>query len=91
MSYQESEWERREQDLDIDQPAPPPGLLGRGGYQERGEGFSEWELSENSEVSDQEINRLKTTTFQRVFWIVVGIALLLFLIVMIVGANVFHW
>jgi hypothetical protein len=58
---------------------------------ELGEGLSEWELSEHSGVSDQEISRLKNTTAQRVFWIVVGIALLLFLIVMIVGANVFHW
>ena len=58
---------------------------------ELGEGFSEWELSEHSGVSDQEISRLKNTTAQRVFWIVVGIALLLFLLVMIVGANVFHW
>ena len=58
---------------------------------ELGEGLSEWELSEHSGVSDQEISRLKNTTAQRVFWIVVGIALLVFLIVMIVGANVFHW
>ena len=71
MSYQESDWERREQ--------------------ERGEGLSEWELSENSGVSEQELSRLKNTTAQRVFWIVVGIALLLVLIVVIVGANVFHW
>ena len=49
------------------------------------------ELHEHSGVSDQEISRLKNTTAQRVFWIVVGIALLLFLMVMIVGANVFHW
>ena len=58
---------------------------------ELGEGLSEWELSEHSGVSDQEISRLKNTTAQRVLYIVVGIALLLFLIVMIVGANVFHW
>lgn len=58
---------------------------------ELGEGLSEWELSENSGVSEQELSRLKNTTAQRVFWIVVGIALLLFLIVMIVGVNVFHW
>ena len=104
MSYQESDWERREQDLDIDQPAPPPGLLGRGRYQEsdwerreerrekeRGEGLSEWELSENSAVSEQELSRLKNTTPLRVFYIVVGIALLLLLIVGILGANVFHF
>ncbi|GEM_PF-6078493 len=59
--------------------------------EELGEGLSEWELSENSGVSEQELSRLKNTTAQRVFWIVVGIALLLFLIVMIVGVNVFHW
>ena len=100
MPYQESDWERREQDLDIDQPAPPPGLLGRGRYQESGferreqelgEGLSEWELSENSGVSEQELSRLKNTTPQRVFYIVVGMALLLFIIVLILGANVFHW
>ena len=51
----------------------------------------EQELSERAGVSEQELSRLKNTTAQRVFWIVVGIALLLFLIVMIVGANVFHW
>ena len=73
--------------------------LGGGSYEsegqkreeELGEGPSEWELSEHSGVSDQEISRLKNTTALRVFWIVVGIALLLFLIVMIVGANMFHW
>ena len=69
---------------------------------ELGEGLSEWEhseypglseqeLSENPGLNEQELSRLRTTTAQRVFWIVVGIALLLFLIVMIVGANVFHW
>jgi cytoskeletal protein RodZ len=47
--------------------------------------------NEHSGVSDQEISRLKNTTAQRVFWIVVGIVLLLLLIVMIVGTNVFHW
>jgi hypothetical protein len=58
---------------------------------ELGEGLSEWELSEQTGVSDQELSRLKTTTPQRVMYIVVGSALLLFLIVMIVGVNVFHW
>ena len=55
------------------------------------QGLSEQELSENPGLNEQELSRLRTTTAQRVFWIVVGIALLLFLIVMIVGANVFHW
>jgi hypothetical protein len=58
---------------------------------ELGEGLSEWELSEHSGVSEQELNRLKTTTPQRVFYIVVAIVLLLLLIVGIVGANWFHW
>jgi len=40
---------------------------------------------------EQEISRLKSTTPQRVFYIVVGIALLLLLIVGILGANVFHF
>jgi hypothetical protein len=42
----------------------------------------------------QEISRLKKTTPLRVFrvvYTVVGIALLLFLIVLILGANVFHF
>jgi hypothetical protein len=73
---------------------------GGGGYHESeqekrerelGEGLSEWELSEHSGLSEQELSRLKNTTAQRVFYIVVGIALLLLLIVGIVGANVFHW
>ncbi len=100
MSYQESDWERREQYLDIDQPAPPPELLERERYQESGferreqelgERLSEWELSENSGVSEQELSRLKTTTPQRVLYIVVGIALLVLLIVGILRANVFHF
>jgi hypothetical protein len=73
--YQESDWERREERRE----------------QERGEGLSEWELSENSGVSEQELSRLKTTTPQRVFYLVVGIALLVLLIVGILGANVFHF
>ena len=32
---------------------------------ELGEGLSEWELSENSGVSEQELSRLKNTTAQR--------------------------
>jgi hypothetical protein len=40
---------------------------------------------------EQEISRLKNTTPQRVFYIVVGMALLLLLIVGILGANVFHF
>jgi hypothetical protein len=75
------------------------GGSGRGGYHESeeekrerelGEGLSEWELSEHSGISEQELSRLKTTTPQRVFYIVVAIALLLLLIVGIVVANVFH-
>jgi hypothetical protein len=101
MPYHESDWERREQDRDIDQPAgyQPAGFHGKGyqksGWEKReqelGEGLSEWELREHSGLSDQELSRLKNTTPQRVFWIVVGSALLLLLIVVIVGANMFHW
>ncbi len=40
---------------------------------------------------EQEISRLKNTTPQRVFYIVVGMTLLLVLIVGILGANVFHF
>ena len=64
MPYHESDWERREQDRDIDQPA---GIHGRGyqksGWEKReqklGEGLSEWELNEHSGVSEQELRRLK--------------------------------
>ena len=58
---------------------------------ELGEGLSEWELSEHSGVSEQELRRLKTTTPLRVLYTVVGMALLLLLIVAILGANVFHF
>jgi hypothetical protein len=51
----------------------------------------ERERREQSGPQEQEIDRLKNTTAQRVFYIVVGIALLLFLIVGILGANVFHF
>ena len=51
----------------------------------------ERERMEKSGPQEQEINRLKNTTTQRVLYIVVGIALLLFLIVGILGANVFHF
>ena len=54
----------------------------------------EWEHSEHSELSEQdeqELSRLTNTTPQRVFWIVVGMALLLLLIVNILGAYVFHF
>jgi hypothetical protein len=52
----------------------------------------ESEVNKREEELREELSRQKkNTTAQRVFWIVVGIALLLFLIVMIVGANVFHW
>ncbi len=44
-----------------------------------------------SNAQDQEISRLKNTTAQRVFYLVVGILLLLLLIVGILGANVFHF
>ena len=77
-------------------------MIGRsgGGYheseeekreRERGEGLSEWEISEHSEISEQEISRLKNTTAQRVLYIVVGIALLLLLIVYNLGAHIFHF
>ena len=50
------------------------------------------QLSEQTKLSEQELSRLKNTTAQRVLLDRCnGIALLLFLIVMIVGANVFHW
>lgn len=58
---------------------------------ELGEGLSEWELSEHSELSEQELSRSKSTTPQRVFYRVIASALLLLLIVGILGANVFHW
>ncbi len=44
-----------------------------------------------STTTDQEISQLKITTAQRVFYVVVGIVLLLVLIVGILGANVFHF
>lgn len=58
---------------------------------ELGEGLSEWELSEHSGLGEQELSRLKNTTPLRVFYIVVGMALLLLLIVGILGATVFHF
>ena len=51
-------------------------------------------LSEQTGLSEQELKRLKTTPAQRVFRVLYtafGVALLLFLIVFIVGVNVFHW
>jgi hypothetical protein len=55
-------------------------------------GGSNPDPEEQREQLQQEIRRdANAPTAVRVFWIVVGIALLLFLIVMIVGANVFHW
>jgi CHASE3 domain sensor protein len=45
----------------------------------------------HSGIEEQEISRLRNTTAQRVFYIVVGIVLLLLLIVGILGANVFHF
>ena len=44
-----------------------------------------------SGIEEQEISRLKNTTAQRVFYLVIGIVLLLLLIVDILGANVFHF
>ncbi len=51
----------------------------------------ERERMEQLGPQEQEISRLKNTTPQRVFYIAVGIALLLLLIVGILGANVFHF
>jgi hypothetical protein len=76
---------------------PPPPEQGLGDWeQERvrreqklGEGLSEWELSENSALSEQEISRLKNTI--PVFYIVASIAVVVFLIVVILGYNVFHF
>ena len=60
-----------------------------GGFHSGGSGG---DPEEQRELLQQEVRRdANAPTAQRVFWIVVGIALLLFLIVMIVGANVFHW
>lgn len=44
-----------------------------------------------SGIEEQEISRLKNTTAQRVFYLVIGFVLLLLLIVGILGANVFHF
>ena len=63
-------------------------------YQESDWYIKEQELSELSErtgVSEQELSRLNNTTAQRVFWIVVGSAILLSLIVYNLGAYVFHF
>ena len=60
-----------------------------GGFQR---GPSHADPEEQRELLQQEFRRdANAPTAQRVFWVVVGIALLLFLMVMIVGANVFHW
>jgi hypothetical protein len=47
--------------------------------------------SERLGISEQELSRLKNTTPLRVFYMVVGIVLLLLLIVNLLGANVFHF
>ena len=50
--------------------------------------------SERLGISEQELSRLKNTLplrVFRVFYIVVGMALLLLLIVGLLGANVFHF
>ncbi len=47
--------------------------------------------TKQSGPQEQEINNLKNTTAQRMFYLVVGIILLLLLIVGILGANVFHF
>jgi hypothetical protein len=62
---------------------------GAGGSDKEQEELSE--LSENTGLSEKELIRLKTTTAQRVFWIVVGSAILLSLIVYNLGAYVFHF
>jgi hypothetical protein len=58
--------------------------------QKLGEGLSEWERDEHATLSDQELSQLKTTTPLRVFSLVVSIIFILFLFVLILGANVFH-
>ena len=42
-------------------------------------------------LSEPELKRLKSTTSQRLLYLVVGIAFLLLLLVGILGANVFHF
>jgi hypothetical protein len=60
-----------------------------GGFQR---GPSHADPEEQRELLQQEIRRdANAPTAQRVFYIVVASVLLLFLMVMIVGANVFHW
>ena len=55
-------------------------------------GGSNYDPEEQRELVQQEIRRdANAPTAERVFYIVVGIVLLLLLIVMIVGTNVFHW
>lgn len=63
----------------------------RGDPEEQREQEKVQELSEQTGLSEQELIRLKTTTPQRVFYIVVGIVLLLSFIMYNLGANVFHW
>jgi hypothetical protein len=56
---------------------------------EQGEEEREQELGKG--LGEQEIRRLKNTPPLRVFFIVVGLALLLLLIVGILGVSVFHF
>jgi hypothetical protein len=66
--------------------------------QELGKGLGEQEIRRLKKtppdlrgLSEQEIRRLKNTPPLRVFFIVVGLALLLLLIVGILGVSVFHF
>jgi hypothetical protein len=51
----------------------------------------ELERMEHSGPQEDEISRLKSTTPQRMLYIIIGSVLLLLLIVGILGANVFHF
>jgi hypothetical protein len=51
----------------------------------------DWERMEHLRPQEDEISQLKSTTPQRVFYIIIGSVLLLLLIVGILGANVFHF
>ena len=57
---------------------------------ELGEGLSEWELSEHSGLSEQELSRLNNATPQSVFNIVAWIIVILLVIVGMVLLSVFH-
>jgi hypothetical protein len=63
-----------------------------GGFHSGGAGGDYRDPEEQREQLQQEIRRdANAPTAKRVFYIVVASVLLLFLMVMIVGANVFHW